>query len=83
MNAIKKHFPGPAARMILRIDLPILLLASVVLLISYLQAREIDPAYANVYYGQGVEYILASFVLAVGSFCLIDTVERNQKSEQK
>ena len=68
--------PGPAARALLHIQLPLVVVAAVAFLISYLQARAISPSYANLHYPYQLEYILASLSISAAGFWLVDATER-------
>ncbi|MBQ9132622.1 MAG: hypothetical protein IJX62_09170 [Clostridia bacterium] len=80
MKQQKIPFPGPAARAVLHIQLPLVLLSAVTLLIAYLQARESAPAYANLFYPYQLEYLVASLPLCAASFWLVDAAERQAKT---
>ena len=78
------HKPGKMTRLLLQIELPIILIASVALFISYLCDRAIDPILANLYYPPQLEYIFASLTVVSGS-CLISeicTVEQEIKNSK-
>lgn len=77
---IALHTPGKGATVILRIGLPLVLLSSVTLLISYLSARRQDAAYANFVYPQMLEYIFASLAILCGGAVLADVTEEQRKS---
>jgi len=71
--------PGRYTRLLLRITLPILTLWTVALLISYLDARAVDPVKANLHYPSFVEYILSSAVIvAIGAFICAHVEKKNE-----
>lgn len=78
-----KHFqipmPGRAAQTLLSVALPMILLSAIALLISYLDARKLDPVAANCYYPLLLEYIIASIVITAGGVLLVEAVERDVK----
>ena len=82
MKHIQIPFPTPVGRMILRVEFPILILAAIALLISFLQDRQVNPTLAGILYPQMLEYIYASVTVMVGTFCLADLTAR-QKAEKK
>lgn len=79
---MKKSKIGRSASMILSILLPLLLLVTVILLISYLIEREATPLYANAYYGGMLEYILASLTITVGGAFLAEVAEYDVKKSK-
>ena len=82
MKRIRIPYPTPIGKMILRVELPVLLLSAVVLLISFLQDREVNPTLAGILYPEMLEYIYASAVIIAGTFCLADLTAR-QKDKQE
>ena len=67
-----------AAKLFLRIALPLLTLTSIALLIAYLQQRQIEPIMARVIYRPLLEYIVAGWVVTSFFSLLIDTLARGQ-----
>lgn len=66
---------------LLATELPLILLACVVLLVTYLQAERIDPVGAGSYYSGMLEYIISALCVSVCSAFLVDTVLRYEKKE--
>lgn len=64
------------ARLLLRIAMPLILLASITLLLSYLDARTRDPILANLTYPPLMEYIAASVLITVGGSIIIHKMEK-------
>ena len=64
------------AQRLLHIQMTILFLASAALILSYCLASRENAVYAALYYSQMIEYLVAGFVLSVGSVCLADRLER-------
>lgn len=73
----KTRFPIPcrAARAVLHIQLPLLTVASVAFLCSYLAERSIDPLLANARYAASLEYLLASLCLSLLSALVAQVLE--------
>ena len=69
------------AKLILCSQLPIITIALVALLISYLTDRKIDPLLANHTYPAHLEYIMASLAIMLGGCVLAELAERDR--EQK
>lgn len=67
---------GRIACRMLCIELPLVLLAAVVLLISYLAAAEADPVLAALRFGEAPVTVFASLVLSVCTSLLCDLAER-------
>ena len=67
---------GRYSRIILHIEMPLILLASLVFLISYLIARETDPIYANLHYPSMVVYLFYPIVITAFSILLVERLER-------
>ena len=82
MKIFKIPYPTSVGRTILRIEFPILILSAIALLISFLQERRVNPTLARILYPQMLEYIYASVVIMVGTFCLADLTAR-QKDESE
>lgn len=76
MQSANKCPLTPAAKLFLRISLPILTLASVTLLIAYLQQREIEPITAQLSFRPLLEYVLAALTVTAGFSLLIDRLSR-------
>ena len=65
------------AKILLRIALPLILLVSVYILVSYLIALEHDPIAANSLYPPLAEYIFSSLIItAVGAFAIQSAVRK-------
>lgn len=76
---MQKHplpFLCAQARLFLRIALPLVLVASVTFLISYLQSRAHDPVVANRLYPVLLEYLIAGVVITEAGAVLIDYIVR-------
>ncbi len=71
------------AKKLLHTQMGILFLAVAVFLHSYLTARMENPAYASIYYAPMVEYLLAGFVISVGSVALVDLLVKEQRANKK
>ena len=74
MKKRKLHIPNRVVRIYLRISLSATLLASVALLISYLDARAVDRIGAAFDYSPATEYIMASLFIALGGAFLLELV---------
>ena len=77
----QKKKPRRIARTVLHIELALILVCGVVLLLSYLAARQKDPVLADAVYPPLAEYLVSGVVLAAGTFVLADLLER--ESERK
>ena len=67
------HSPfSPAAKLFLRIALPILTLVSVAFLISYLQKSQLEPIMAKLAFRPLLEYVLAGITITAVFSWLID-----------
>ena len=79
-NTRKEILPlNQTTKLWLRLALPFILLASIAILISYLDARAQNTVLANLYYPATMEYIFASlFITLCGAF-LIEVAERDLK----
>lgn len=73
---ITNYTPGKYSRAILHIEMPLIVLASLVFLISYLIARETDPIYANIHYPSMVVYLFYPIVITAFSILLVERLER-------
>ena len=69
---------GKTARRMLLWELPLVLLAAVVLLVVCLSAYETDPLLAARTFAEAPFYILASLVLSVSTSLLCDLAERRR-----
>lgn len=69
---------GKISRRMLLCELPLVLLAAVVLLIICLAAYETDPLLAARKFAEAPLYIFASLVLSVSTSLLCDLAERRQ-----
>lgn len=78
---VQIHIPCKNALLILRIELPLIVIGLVAFLISYLQAREIDPLAATSLWSDGMEYIFASILTAVGIAFLADILYHDLHGE--
>ena len=85
MNFYNKNFPVPHQRAlwILRIDLLILVLFTVIGTLTCVVRAETDPLGAWELYCTVTEYITSSCVIAVGSAVLIDLTEREKELQSK
>ena len=83
MKKLRIPTMGKAARVLLHICLPLILLSAITLLISYLDARKVDAVAANDYYPQLLEYIIASVTVTAGGVLLVEAVERDGKKRNK
>ncbi len=86
-GGIALHFlfcykPCKQVKLFLRISLPLILLASLALLLCYLEARSKNPVAANFDYPELLEYIFAAlFLTACGTF-LIEATVRDVKRKK-
>ena len=71
--------PCKTGRMILHVTLPLILLAAVALLLSFLAERETDPIRAYTYYPAALEYIVASITISFGGMLLAEVADRDSK----
>ena len=71
--------PGKYATLFLRIALPLILLSTVTLLLSYLGERDLHPLLANQSYAAYLEYTVASCVMSTAGALLISYLEQNEK----
>ena len=76
------HIPCKNALLILRIELPLIVIGLVAFLISYLQALEIDPLAATSFWSGAMEYIFASILSAVGVAFLADVLHHDLHSDK-
>lgn len=74
---IQLHIPCKNAFLILRIELPIIVVGLVAFLISYLQACRIDPLAATSRWSDAMEYIFASILAAVGVAFFADVLHHD------
>ena len=70
-NRASKSF----ARILLRLEMLILLAFLAIFLWQYFGERKIDPLFANSYYAELAEYIIASFVISLASSLLVERLE--------
>ena len=79
-----RHFPvllpGKYATLFLRIALPLILLSTVTLLLSYLGERDLHPLLARQSYAAYFEYTVASCVKSAVGALLISYIEQTQKN---
>ena len=75
----KKHplAPHRATKLLLRIALPLILLSSLALLFSYLEAREVSIHMAKFTYRPALEYFLAALTVTGAGVLLIEAVSRD------
>ncbi len=66
----------------LRLALPLILLTSIGILISYLDARTQNSVLANLYYPAMMEYIFAALLITVGGVFLIELAERDRAKKK-
>lgn len=83
---MQKRFPpfpvlGKTARRMLQCELPLVLLAAVVLLILYLCAYETDPGLASLRYAEVPVTLLASLALSICTSLLCDLAERRNRND--
>ena len=78
----KLHIPCKSALLILRIELPIIMIGLVAFLISYLQACQIDPLAATSRWSDAMEYIFASILSAVGVAFFADVLHHDLHSDK-
>ena len=81
MQSLHNLYPCRAARGFLRLSLFLVTLASIALLLSYLEARELDRVFADHYYSALLEYPLASLVITAGGVSLIEAVDREAREK--
>ena len=74
------HIPCKNALLLLRIELPIIVVGLVAFLISYLQACETDPLAATSRWSGSMEYIFASILAAVCVSFLADVLHHDLHS---
>ena len=78
---VQIHIPCKNALLILRIEFPLIVIGLVAFLISYLKALEIDPLAATSHWSDGMEYIFASILTAVGVAFLADVLYHDLHGE--
>ena len=71
------HTPSRPSRLFLRIALALILIVSVALTISYLDARKEWAAMANLAYRPLLEYVLAAISIAAAGVLLIEIAQRD------
>lgn len=79
MRHVNALLPGKYARLFLRIALPLILLSTVTLLLSYLGERDLHPLLARQSYAAYLEYTVASFVMSAVGALLISYLEQSEK----
>ncbi len=82
MQVLHTLYPCRAARIFLRVALALITLVSIALLLSYLDARELDRVFADHYYSTLLEYPFASLVITAGGVCLIEAVDRERRANE-
>ncbi len=80
---IQLHLPSKTALLILRIELPLIVVGSVAFLISYLQALEIDPLAATARWSDALEYIFASILASLGVAVFADVLHHDLHSDPR
>ncbi len=75
MTGFSLHPLGKKAQTVLRIQLLLTMLFSVVLLISFLNARKVDAVLANSYYAQLAEYIMCDLFICALSCVVIEALD--------
>lgn len=73
----KPKAPKRCAALILRINLPLILLSLITLLLSYLIEREDAPIQALLFHRGAMEYIFAALALTVGGALLAEAITRD------
>ena len=79
---MKKRFltlPSPTVRCFLRVSLPLLALASVAVLVLYLEQHAANPSVAAVNYAPLAEYPLAGLAVAAGGAYMIEYIIQRHK----
>jgi hypothetical protein len=69
--------PHRETKLLLRIALPLVLLSTLALLFSYLEAREASVQMANLIYRPFLEYILAALAVTAAGTVLVEAVARD------
>ena len=78
---LKKHRTKKSiALLLLRLEMAILFVFLTIFLWQYFRERAIDPIFANSYYSELAEYIIASFVLSILSALLVEHLERGAEN---
>ncbi len=72
----KQKTPRRGAVLILRINLPLILLSLLTLLVSYLMEREYAPVSALLMHRGALEYIIASVALTLGGALFAESLEK-------
>ena len=67
------------ARLLLFIEGGISIIVLMLFLWEYAKARAIDPLYANSYYPQIAEYVIASLVIPLATAALADRLENERR----
>ncbi len=70
------------SRVLLRVALPMILMASIGILISYLDAREQNRVLADLCYPDALEYIFAAILITVGGVFLIELAEHDMQKKK-
>ena len=68
--------PGRYARILLHIEAPMIVLAGIVFLISYMIDREMRPVWASVHYPSMVVYLLYPIMITAFSVLLVERLEK-------
>ena len=69
---------GRAARLILHIEMPLMLLSAVIFLVSYLCCRDSAPAYAVLHYPPLVVYLFEPMIITAFSVLLAERMETDR-----
>ena len=76
------HIPIPEKKavQVLLTELPVILIFAVVLLISYLHDRAVDPIGSSYYYAELLQYIVVSLVITTATALVADLVVRESNA---
>lgn len=87
MHFFKKspHIPGKASRLILRLELPVVLIFLIAVVVTYLKAQAIDPLGARFECLAMLETIFSGLVIVTLSAFLADALEydRNHRNNKE
>lgn len=75
MHNIQQYSLSRTSQLLLQFEAPAILLQAIVFLISYLIARESDPAHALIQYRPYIEYLLFPIPITAFSVLLIERLE--------
>ena len=82
MQGLHTLYPCRAARIFLRVALSLITLASIAILLSYLDARKLDRVLADHYYSALLEYPIAALSITAGGLYLIEAVDREHRKDE-